>query len=383
MWYQDHLKERSDVAQPITETTAVPQPRRPRLASLDVLRAFAAVAVVLIHTSAAVLLHTPHEARGWQVAGFINQFCRFAVPAFVLITGAGLFHNYGQRSSFSPGQYYLRRLKSIGIPYLFWSFAYFTLYRWMEQDFHQFLPRFLDVLATATANYTFYFFPIIVPFYLLFPLVRPLARSKWMGMAALIGIAGNGFFVWFAFPQPKVALGPLLSQLYAYAGNTPLWWMGPFFLGAWLVTRWDAATAWLRRYWIGLTALAAFLLVWVMQEFHAYVGMGKLAYVATNFRPSAYSYGLVIMLAMVGLGAVLSERAGWAMHAIESFSKYSFTVYLVHPLVQQATSKVLSPLSIGPLIHFVLQGCLVIGLSYVLARAIDKVPGGSWVIGVR
>lgn len=354
-----------------------------RLASLDVVRTIAAIAVVMIHLSAATLLNTPQHTRGFQLAGLINQMSRFALPAFVLITGAGLFFNYGQRSNLSLAQYYARRLKSLGIPYLCWSLIYFTVYRIVEQDFSMLLPRFLAALVNANAVYTFYYFVIIVPFYVVFPLLRPLARNKWLGMTALVAILGNGFLVWFGFPHPKVSLGPLLSEVYPYAGNTPLWWMGPFFLGAWLAVRWEAVTTLLRRYWVGLSVFAGVLLVWVMQEFQAYVQIGKLAYVATNFRPSAYAYGLVVILALIGVGIALAERGGWVKKLIQTFSKYSFAVYLAHPLVMQATAKVLSVFDIGPLVYLVLQAILVLGLSYLAAWIIDQVPGGGLFIGVH
>lgn len=335
----------------------------------------------MIHVSAATLLHAPEHTLGFRAAGLVNQWSRFALPAFVLITGAGLFYNYGQQTDFSVKRYFVRRLKSLGIPYLFWSLVYFALARVVERDFSMLLPRFLITLATASAVYTFYYFIIIVPFYLLFPLLRPLARSKWLGGAALIAILGNAFLVWFGFPHTKVDLGPVLSEIYPYGGNTPLWWMGPFFLGAWLAARWDAASAFLRRYWPAFLTAAGVLLVWVMQEFQAYAAIGKLAYVATNFRPSTYAYGLVFILALLGLGTMLAERGGWLKNLIDSFAKYSFAIYLIHPLVMQGTTKVLRLLPIGGLTFFVLQATLVLTLSYPIARIIEKVPGGGWVIG--
>lgn len=370
-------------------TLAEPSPRpsagrqRKRLTALDVLRASAAAAVVMIHVSAAVLLNTPRNSLGFQVAGLVNQFARFAVPAFVLITGVGLFYNYGHRPHFSWKQYLLRRASSLGLPYLFWSIVYFFFFRWVEQDFTQLAPRLVTALATASAVYTFYYFLIIVPFYLLFPLLRPLARTRWMGVAALAAIAGNAFVVWFSFPYPKIPLGPVLSRLYVYPSHTPLWWMGPFFLGAWLASRWDVAVPWLRRHWASLSVLAGILLVWVLQEFWAYVQIGKLAYVATNFRPSAYTYGLVIMLATIGFGAVLTERPGWITRGILSFSKYSFGVFLIHPLVMHGIKKALSLLPVGALVYFVLYLGLVLAASYLLARIIAMIPGGGLLIGVR
>lgn len=368
---------------------AVPAPQptptrqHTRLDALDVVRAVAAIAVVLIHTSAGVLFRVPPGTRAYELAGLINQFARFAVPAFVLMTGAGLFYNYGHRPEFAWPQYYLRRAKSLGLPYLFWSAIYFGYFRWMQGDYSHLFSGLASVLVSAGAVYTFYFFPIILPFYVLFPLVRPLARSKWLGLATLIAIVGNGFFVWFSFPHPKFPLGPFLSELYPYAGNTPLWWMGPFFLGGWLALRWGVVSVWLRRLWLPLFAVAGILLFWMMREFHTYVRLGKAAYVATNFRPSAYTYGLVLIVALIGLGGVLVARGERLKSAIVHVSKYSFSVYLIHPLVMELTTERLRMLPLSPIGLFTVQTGLAIGGAYLIARLIEKVPGGSWVIGVR
>lgn len=361
----------------------VPTVKQQRLDALDVLRSLAALAVVMIHTSAAVLLHTKPQTRGFQAAALMNQGARFAVPAFVLITGAALFYNYGERDGVSWTRYFWQRLKGLGLPYLFWSAVYFSYYRWQDRDFTHLLPGFLAALASAGAIYTFYYFPIIVPFYLLFPLVRPLARSRWRDWIALCAILANGLLMWFSFPQPKFRLGPLLSNIYGTHGYLPFWWMGPFFLGAWLVFRWTWVTAWARRYWVGLAALAGVLLVWVMREFYDYVRIGRLAYVATNFRPSAYWYGIIFMLAAVGAGQALWERRTWLNGVVKELSRYSFAIYLIHPLAMEATATLLDPLDLGPLVHFGVRLCLVIGMSYVGARVISRVPGGGWVIGIR
>jgi len=356
--------------------------KRTRLDALDYLRSVAAVAVVAIHTSAAVLLHTGAQTRAFRAAAVVNQGARFAVPAFVLITGAALFYNYGERDDISWPRYFLQRLKGMGIPYLFWSVIYFGYFRWQDQDFTHLLPGFLAALASASAIYTFYYFPIIAPFYLLFPLVRPLARSRWQDWIALIAVVANGLLMWFSFPQPKFRMGPLISTVYGYHGYLPLWWMGPFFLGAWLVFRWTWVTTWFRRYWLGLATLAGLLLTWVLREFYTYVRIGKLAYVATNFRPSAYWYGIMFMLAALGAGQALWQRGTWLNGVVKEVSRYSFAIYLVHPLAMEATANLLGPLNLGPFVHFAVRLCLILGLSYAGARIIDRVPGGGWVIGV-
>lgn len=339
------------------------------------------MAVVAIHISAAVLLNTPIGTRGFLFAGFLNQASRFAVPAFILITGAGLFHSYGRRSDFSTRQYYLRRLKSLGIPYLFWSTVYFASS--VDGNFADLAPRFLVALATASASYTFYFFPIILPFYLLFPLVRRLTRTRWMDLAVAIAVVGNGFLVWFSFPHPKMPLGALLSQAYAYAGITPLWWMGPFFLGAWLNERWEVVGGWVRRFWYIPLTVAGILGFWVMQEFNAYVQVGRLAYVATNFRPSAYWYGLAIMVAAIGLGEVIVRRGGFLRSLLLDFGKCSFGVYLVHPLVMLASAKLLGYFALGPVLLLGLNLALTLIGSYLLTRLIQMVPGGNSITGGR
>jgi len=356
---------------------------RARLVPLDLLRVVAPVCVVIIHVSAATLLGAPPDSLGYAVAGFLNQACRVGLPAFLMVSGAGMFYAYGQRQDFSWRRYLLRRLQAVGIPYVAWTLVYFLFFRIVEQNFDGLIPGFLHALATASAVYTFYFFIPIAQWYLLFPFVRPLARSRWLGPVTVAALVVNGLVIVLSFPAVRFDVGNILSTLWPYRARVLLWWLGPFFLGAWLATRWESASRVLRRYWGALLLLAAPLLVWVLREFQAYVQVGRLSDVATVLRPSVYAYALVVVLAIIGLGTVLCERSAFIARAVGVIRQYSFGVYLIHPLIMHFTRKFLDTLNIGALVYLALNLLLVLALSYLAVSLIARVPMGHWLIGIR
>jgi surface polysaccharide O-acyltransferase-like enzyme len=64
----------------------------------------------------------------WLVADFYNALVRFAVPVFVMITGALLLHREYELTNFLK-----RRLSRVIWPFLFWSLVYVG-YSWYNED---------------------------------------------------------------------------------------------------------------------------------------------------------------------------------------------------------------------------------------------------------
>lgn len=91
--------------------------------------------------------------------------------------------------------------------------------------------------------------------------------------------------------------------------------------------------------------------MWMMREFHEYVRVGKLAYVAGNFRPSSYLYGLVIILALIGAGGAVAARGGALKRVVVTVSSCSFSIFLIHPLIMEVTAARLRIMPIAPLLQ--------------------------------
>ncbi|CAK8722795.1 hypothetical protein GCAAIG_12465 [Candidatus Electronema halotolerans] len=107
---------------------------------IDYLRAAATVAVIFIHSTAAWYGRISEiDPISWWTANLLNAGSRFAVPVFVMISGAVLLGR-----QMTVGDFYRKRAVRLVPPILFWSIFYllFRIYKGMGQEE---LVRFLTV----------------------------------------------------------------------------------------------------------------------------------------------------------------------------------------------------------------------------------------------
>src|SRR5580698_95374 len=93
------------------------------------LRLIALYAVIILHCSSPLLMqYGKVPGTDWWTADFLNALTRFAVPVFVMITGALLLHR-----EYEIGSFLKKRLSRVVIPFLFWSLVY-VWYSWYSAD---------------------------------------------------------------------------------------------------------------------------------------------------------------------------------------------------------------------------------------------------------
>ena len=99
-----------------------------RIGYMDGLRAAAMVGVILIHVcaKAATALAADGQALGvsWQLANLLDALGRFAVPAYLMVTGGLLL---GSDRALSVRETLRRRVVRIAAPLVFWTAAYLGL----------------------------------------------------------------------------------------------------------------------------------------------------------------------------------------------------------------------------------------------------------------
>ena len=91
------------------------------------LRVIALFAVVILHT-ASLMEYGKVPLNAWLVADFYNALTRFAVPVFVMITGALLLHREYELKDFLK-----KRLTRVVWPFMFWSLV-FVVYSWYNAE---------------------------------------------------------------------------------------------------------------------------------------------------------------------------------------------------------------------------------------------------------
>jgi len=112
---------------------------------LDTLRALATLGVIIIHVSTpTVKMIYCKNMEFWWIGNVLDSAVRFAVPLFLMLSGATLLTKEYKLSDF-----YKRRITRVLFPFIFWMVAYW-IYRWiMLAPIHQ--PRtFSTILQWGT-----------------------------------------------------------------------------------------------------------------------------------------------------------------------------------------------------------------------------------------
>ncbi len=145
---------------------------------LDILRAFAIIAVICLHVLSNFSSFVLKNPNNLPLFIFSDQFFRFCVPLFIALSGYTLALRYmGQTINLKD--FYLRRVWKILPQYFIWSLIILGFYTVVYKS--QFnilsLPK---LLLLGRADYHLYFVPMILQLYLIFPLLIWLwQKIKW------------------------------------------------------------------------------------------------------------------------------------------------------------------------------------------------------------
>ncbi len=100
---------------------------------------------------------------------FLNQFSRFSVPLFVMISGYGLASKYS-KEQIDIKEFYKARFLKIGIPFVVWTIIFFLIKEEFRIDL-EFIQKLFYYFTITGVDYHFYFFIIILQCYLVFPIL--------------------------------------------------------------------------------------------------------------------------------------------------------------------------------------------------------------------
>ncbi|WP_158289552.1 acyltransferase [Paenibacillus flagellatus] len=300
---------------------------KPKLWELDIVRAVAIVAVLLIHGTAASTVALPIGSRSHTLYYAINHMSYFAVQAFILLSGVVLFYSYFDKWSASrvPG-FYRKRLQYIFLPYLLWLFFYYLYDQWLNPavKVHVSFVEFVKLIPWAEIGmgYHLYFMVIIMQLYLLFPIVvtlaklwRPLGRYLW-----LFGIVVQGAFV--VYRHYSGAAVPHGDRLF-------ITYFALFCIGGSIGMNYERFFAWLNRnvWWVTAAAVGAgytFLLLSLQEK-------RGMRFEFWEYELLFNGYPVLVAISFMWIGRHwLAHAPRWAA-ALSSLGAASFGVYFTHP----------------------------------------------------
>ena len=294
-----------------------------RIKEITYLRAFAALSIVLIHT-------TSLYVNSGIVGAVANQFPRYGSPIFVMISGFILYHIELSRPSPAYAHFFKHRFLKVAIPYLIWTIIYST-YSMRGQildlssiDFVFVLKTYLLNIAMGTGYVHLYFVLIMIQLYALFPLLKK-CMERYTSTTLIFALLISSTFQIVIYIH-RLNIITLPSIGIAYATLFP-GWLVFFCLGIYLKIRLKQTVSfWQKRIllcaliWISLMALT-------MLEV-------QISPVNITLRPTVSFYGVATFFLFYSIfGKLKNKIPQKADQIIEWIANNSFFVYLVHPLI--------------------------------------------------
>jgi len=156
----------------------MPAPKPQNIDWISNLRLIALYAVIVLHSSAQLLAeYGKVSASDWWTADIFNAIVRFAVPVFVMITGALLLHR-----EYEIGDFLKKRLTRVIVPFLFWSLVY-VWYSWYSEqvtftgDTWAHVKQVLHLLKTGATAYHLWYVYMLIGLYFFIPVIGKFVRN--------------------------------------------------------------------------------------------------------------------------------------------------------------------------------------------------------------
>lgn len=349
---------------------------------LNVLRALAALSIIMIHvTSGQVAVN--------DTAYTVNQLSRFASPLFIIMAGMVLVYVEMNRPSPNVAYFYKRRFSRVLIPYVIWTVLY-VLYnqrhlvlqlQWQELGSY-FFAHLPGHLLRGNAFSHLYFILIMVQLYALFPLLHRWLKAHAVSLLSVsfaLTALFNGLIYahrlgWIVLPGLPVPYVVLFVN-----------WLFYFCLGMAVMNheaRWQRAV--LAKPWLWLIPWAAGATVLlhdgrVTETFDISVKPTSIVYGVFSF-VLLYAVVYKARLPDTPLVSRLGAGADW-------IARNSFLVYLLHPLclsILVKASIVTGHSSIFykerglALLYVCTIACTLIGIVII-----NRLPFSEWLGGAR
>lgn len=146
-----------------------------RIIYFDILNVIAIISVIALHCNG--IIHGNPNTRAWNSSLIIECICYFAVPLFLMMTGANLM-NY--RNKYDTKKFFKKRFAKVLIPFIFWSVFMFVWKIYFIKTLQ--VNSFTDLLNAFFTNReetTYYFVWNIIGIYLTMPLLSLVAKDEY------------------------------------------------------------------------------------------------------------------------------------------------------------------------------------------------------------
>ncbi len=335
-----------------------------RIVYADILKIIASVAIVIIHVASKNFYRTNTDFQ-FDVFNLFSSFARWGVPIFVMVSGIFfLDKNITIKEIFSK---YIKRMV---IVLLFWNVIYAILYNLEDyMNGKEIGYNIIKDIFINRAPHLWYLY-MLIGLYLIVPFLRNLIQNEkimkyflnlWLIFEVVISI-------FQIFPTMNLEISEILNNKMHI--NFIMGYSGYFILGYYLNKRRTK------------DKIVPYISLIIVGGIITFIGTKIVSNVTNvhsetfynNFFPNIFmmSIGIFMLVKEVANRIKISDKQ--ALN-IAKLSKYSFGIYLVHPIVITFLNLIgMSTLKFNPILMMIIIVVLVYFISLFISIIINKIP---------
>lgn len=347
-----------------------------RVLPVDLIRSVAIVLVLLLHASTEsyinVDLMSPQGVQIWWASNVYDSIARVCIPLFVMLAGALLLQP--SKADEPLREFYKKRWRRLGLPFIFWSVIYFAWAFFVNGK--QLTLEYVVQGVLTGPYYQFWFIYLLIGLYLLTPILRVALKH------ASRHVLKYTLVVWFA----GTAVVPLLTLFgsYYFSANFFIFtgWIGYFVLGAYL-TKTEIKRPLL---YVGLIGG----LLWTIVG--SYLVIATLGERFSQFLYDGFSINMIVASASLFLLMLTvpterpQPRFPRAKHLLRVISENTLPIFLFHVIVLESLQGgyfgfTLGITSMNPLIAIPLSTALTLLICLAVIVPLKRIPYVKRLIG--
>jgi surface polysaccharide O-acyltransferase-like enzyme len=343
---------------------------------LDTLRALATFGVIIIHVATPTLkMNFTKNIEFWWVGNVIDCAVRFAVPIFLILTGATMLNR-----EYELGEFYKKRLKRVFVPFAFWMVVYWV-FRWFmllprqqPKELMAILKWAGNLFMTEGISKHFWYFYMILAIYCIVPFLgrflRKLSSSTilyfligWVVLCYLLRAVPMNMYGWTNNPIPGKLLGWFLHGCYLIVG---------YYLFNLPNPSPKARSLWFFAFLLSIVS-AAVLTYFFSMKAHK-LDLSVYGYLKLNTIIQS------VTLVMAVKGYCVENK--FLFRIQQEICNYSYGIYLAHVMVLGILFDHGIYWNIAhPVISVPLVSILTLVLCYLIVFGMRKIPFGKYVAG--
>lgn len=344
--------------------------QKSRILSYDIIRIIAICAVIMVHSSASILIESSPSSFDYMVGNVFNSLSRLGVPLFIMLSGALILNE----NKILTKQKLFKNIRQLALLLVIWSLIYAIIFRiHVPLVHHEAVSPRVFWESFFLGHYHLWYLYMMIGLYLVTPILRTFVKQS--NRKIILYFIALSILFQFTLPIFNF-LGNLIT------GNSDYWssLMGQFYMGfvneyvTYFLLGWYISTIDISKksrsiiYICGIIGLLIAIFgtsYFSTDTFKAYT----VFYQNNSFNILFYSLAVFVFLFYnLKDKHIISKAANtWIVH----LSSLSFGVYVIHIVIFEIAYKVLHT---HMRFSFLPIWATTLIFSFILTHIISKIP---------